>query len=86
MRMGVLKCIFIITHLSNLNLNNGKCCNYYHWHSIYRAPTVTLLECEAQRSTLATLGESLVLVAAWSRQEGTAGGFFWISSLKQVDK
>lgn len=40
----------------------------------------------AQCSTLPTLGESLVLVAAWSRQEGTGGGFFWISSLKQVEK
>lgn len=37
-------------------------------------------------STLPRLGESLVLVAAWSRQGGTAGGFFWISSLKQVER
>lgn len=25
-------------------------------------------------------------MAAWSRQEGTGGGFFWISSLKQVER
>lgn len=28
----------------------------------------------------------MVLVAAWSRQEGTGGGFFWMISLKQVEK
>lgn len=40
---------------------------------------------ESEAHTLPTLGESLVLVAAWSRQGGTGTGFFWISSLKQVE-
>ena len=28
----------------------------------------------------------MVRVAAWSRQEGTGGGFFWTISLKQVER
>lgn len=50
--------------------------------------TYVYIYCESSGilSTLPTLGESLVLVAAWSRQEGTGGGFFWISSLKQVER
>ncbi len=57
-----------------------------HWKTEKSASTVNLQEFEALWSTLPTLGESLVLVAAWSRQEGTGGGFFWIISLKQVEK
>lgn len=50
--------------------------------------TYVYISCESSGilSTLPTVGESLVLVAAWSRQEGTGGGFFWISSLKQVER
>ena len=35
-------------------------------------------------STLPTLGESLVLAAAWRIAEGTGGGLFWITPMKQV--
>lgn len=57
-----------------------------HWKIEKSAFTVNLLEFKAPWSTLPILGESLVLVAAWSRQEGTGGGFFWIISLKQVER
>lgn len=41
---------------------------------------------ECETGTFPTFGKSLVLVAACRRQEGTGGGLFWISSMKQVER